>query len=232
MMPVVKSESMKINDQFALWFPDAVVPTLRTLPASTAFTLSVGQKDMSWYVFLNLANAPQEAIAEYQDEKSARRALRHVVQVIAGNPPKNKWWYARWSGVFFVLFFVVLAEITFSISRFQETNSGVSVPTGGRPPGAIPMSSFTPPSASPGAAAITALPQPTPPASPFAGAIPAAPVDRMPKAKSTGLSAFGLDERTPPGGLKDIPSNSKIDAMSEQSGKTESGGDQKAPGAP
>lgn len=212
------AQAIKKNDQVSLWFPDAAVPTLRALAPNSEFNLSLGEKDQIWHIFLHLPNQAKESIAEYGSEKQARRALWRAAEAIGGRGPKDHWWYARWGTAIGLLVFIGIMEITLATNKPENLVAGNAVSTatpgtaGYRPPGAIPMTTFGAPMAGS---------QPSTPASPYQtrAAIPAAPVDRTPKPQQTGLSAFGLDERTPPGGIAAIQSNSEIDSKAQLSGK-------------
>lgn len=205
------AHATKINDQISLWFPDAIVPTMRTLESGIGFQLTLGEKDQIWHIFLHAPNTDRISIAEYNDEKSARRALNRVANRISGGVERTRWWYARWGVALATMVFVVIMEIAIAFNKPEDFASGnlytaPSVASGGRPAGAVPMSSFA--AAPPGMAPTQQFANPMTPSS-----IPSAPVDPTPKPQSTGLSAFGLDERTPPEGISGIKSNGKIDSL-------------------
>jgi hypothetical protein len=218
---VAKSEKTEViskDRRISLWFPDAIQPSLRSFSADSDIEMTLAKTAGGWGVMVGIdGQKPADAVAEYSDETAARSALSRTAMILAGHKPKDAWWYGRWSAVLFLLGFIAFMEVYFATVKPEEllaTDAGIStagtnlagLPSGAGPGSSLPATGFgggsTPAAGGGFAGGYGALPS-----GPAPGAIAPAPNNpnaQLPAIRPQqpgGLSAFGLDDRTPPGGI-------------------------------
>lgn len=207
-----KTEVFSKDQRISLWFPDAAQPSLRSFSADSDIEMTLAKTETGWGVMVGVdGKKPDEAVAQYTDEAAARSALSRTAMILAGQKPKDAWWYARWTAVLFLLGFIAFMEVYFANVKPEEmlaTDTGISgtslagLPSGAGPGSSLPATSFGGGAAPSMAGGYGALPS-----GPAPGAIapsPNNPNAQLPAVRPQqqgGLSAFGLDDRTPPGGI-------------------------------
>ncbi len=205
-----KAEVISKGDRISLWFPDAETPSLRSFPADADVEMTMSKTEGGWGLYVGLdGKAPEAAVAMYGDEKSASDALSRTAMILGGYKPKDSWWYARWTAVLLLLGIIAAMEVYFAVVDPEDllaADAAISTP------GAFPAGGSSLPGTSFGGQAASAQPfaggYGNLPSGPAPGAIP--PVTgsvggtgdsmQLPQ-QPGGLSAFGLDDRTPPGGV-------------------------------
>ena len=211
-----KPEVIGKDGRVSLWFPDSKTPALRSFPADSDIEMTMNKVEDGWGIYVGLDGAkPTDAVAVYENEEAATDALSRTAMVLGGYKPKDAWWYARWTSVFMLLGVIASMEVYFAITNPEDLIAGDAISSPGASYGALggsslPSTSFgggtgqaaaAPPvsggygalPSAPGPGAIAATPSTSGIAAPNPGGV------QLPK-QPGGLSAFGLDDRSPPAG--------------------------------
>lgn len=208
-----RPEVLAGDGRISLWFPNAIEPSLRSFSEDSDIQMAVRKSGDEWAVFVDTAGAePATQVARYHDEKAAHQALADTAMILAGQKPKDAFWYARWSAVLLLLGFIAAMELYFAYVKPEDLVAGGSAfsdtPTSyaGLPGGsALPSTSFAGGAAPSGGSTAKlppfqggygALPSGPGPGSAAAAGEPNGPAHTK---QPGGLSAFGLDDRSPPG---------------------------------
>ena len=207
-----KAEVISKGDRISLWFPDAETPSLRSFPSDADVEMTMSKTEAGWGLYVGLdGKTPDTAVAIYGDEKSASDALSRTAMILGGYKPKDGWWYARWTAVLVLLSIIAAMEIYFAMVDPEDllaADAAISAP-GAFPGGgsSLPGTSFGGGGSQAAAASPFAGGYGNLPSGPAPGAIGAVPgtgagagAGIQPPQQPGGLSAFGLDDRSPPGG--------------------------------
>ncbi|MEM6902968.1 MAG: hypothetical protein AAF556_07000 [Pseudomonadota bacterium] len=218
-----KPEIFARGERVSVYFPDARQPALRSFSDESDVEMTLSQLDDGWGIFMATDGQRSDTpVAVYDEEADANEAMTRTAMILAGHKPKDSWWYARWSAVLLLLGVIAAMEIYFATVTPEDlvaeggavSSSGTSfagIPGGGI--GGAGASSLPGTSFSGGPGGLAASPGSSQAAAtPFTGGYGSLPSGPAPGAQhggdtqvqrpqqAGGLSAFGLDDRSPPGG--------------------------------
>lgn len=217
-----KPEIYARGERVSVYFPDARQPALRSFSSESDVEMTMSQLDDGWGIFMATDGSKAgDAVAVYDDEASANDAMTRTAMILAGHKPKDSWWYARWSAVLLLLGVIAAMEIYFAVVNPEDLLAdGAAVSSPGNSFAAVPGAGISGPGASSlpgtsfsgGVGGLAGSPGSQSAAAPVSGGYGTLPSGPAPGAQmganaearrpqnAGGLSAFGLDDRTPPGG--------------------------------
>lgn len=215
-----KPEIYARGERVSVYFPDARQPALRSFSGESDVEMTMRQLDDGWGIFMATdGGKSDDPVAVYDDEPTANDAMTRTAMILAGHKPKDAWWHARWGAVLVLLGVIAAMEVYFAmVDPEQLVADGGAVSSPGASFAGIPGAGISGPGASSlpgtsfsgGAGGIAGNSQSA--AAPFGGGYGSLPSGPAPGAQlggdpqvqrpqqPGGLSAFGLDDRTPPGG--------------------------------
>ncbi|MBV6632120.1 MAG: hypothetical protein KI792_03695 [Alphaproteobacteria bacterium] len=214
-----RAEIYARGERVSVYFPDARQPALRSFSGESDVEMTLSKLDDGWGIFMATdGGKAEDPVAIYDDEAAANDAMTRTAMILAGHKPKDSWWYARWSAVLLLLGVIAAMEIYFAtVSPEDLMADGAAVSSSGSSFAAVPggvggVGASSLPGTSFGGTAGPA-PSNQAAAAPFTGGYGSLPSGPAPGAslgggdaqvqrpqQPGGLSAFGLDDRSPPGG--------------------------------